>query len=67
MQIKWLFLAVAVLGAQAAQAQDRIYRCGNEYTNDASKARQRGCTLVEGGNVTTALAIPMPASSWRPS
>ena len=73
MQIKWLFWAVAVLGAQAAQAQDRIYRCGNEYTNDASKARQRGCTLVEGGNVTivqgtrpqggAASAAPAPAAA----
>lgn len=36
----------------AAWAQDRIYRCGNEYTNNAQQARERGCRLVEGGNVT---------------
>jgi len=36
----------------AAQAQDRIYRCGNQYTNDASKAKDHGCRLLEGGNVT---------------
>jgi hypothetical protein len=36
----------------AAKAQDRIYRCGNEYTNNAQQARERGCKLVEGGNVT---------------
>jgi hypothetical protein len=35
-----------------AWAQDRIYRCGNEYTNNASQAKERGCKLVEGGNVT---------------
>ena len=35
-----------------AWAQDRIYRCGNEYTNNASVAKERGCKLVEGGNVT---------------
>lgn len=34
------------------QAQDRIYRCGNEYTNDPGDAKARGCRLVEGGNVT---------------
>lgn len=38
--------------APAAWAQDRIYRCGNEYTNNATQAKERGCKLVEGGNVT---------------
>ena len=44
-----LFTAAA---APAAWAQDRIYRCGNEYTNNATQARERGCKLIEGGNVT---------------
>ncbi len=36
-----------------AQAQERsIYRCGNEYTNNAAEAKTRGCKVVEGGNVT---------------
>ena len=52
MSIKWLFLAVAVWGAQGAAAQDRIYRCGNEYTNDVTKARQKGCSQIEAANVT---------------
>jgi hypothetical protein len=47
---------LAVLGALAlcasAQAQERIYRCGNEYTNTVSQAQAKGCKLVEGGNVT---------------
>lgn len=41
---------VAVL--HPAWGQDRIYRCGNEYTNNATQAKERGCKLVEGGNVT---------------
>lgn len=44
-------MCLAVLVAPAA-AQDRIYRCGNEYTNNATQAKERGCRLVEGGNVT---------------
>ncbi|WPB59374.1 hypothetical protein [Xylophilus sp. GOD-11R] len=37
----------------AATAQDaRIYRCGNEYTNNPAVAKQRDCKLMEGGNVT---------------
>ena len=48
-------LSTLLLGAwctPAAWSQDRIYRCGNEYTNNASQAKDRGCKVVEGGNVT---------------
>ncbi|MCO5358266.1 hypothetical protein [Acidovorax kalamii] len=54
----------------ATWAQDRIYRCGNEYTNNATQAKERGCRLVEGGNVTVVQgtrpasgAAPAPSSS----
>ena len=48
------FFCVLSAGAvmSSALAQDRIYRCGNEYTNNAAVAKERGCKLVEGGNVT---------------
>lgn len=36
----------------AQSGQNRIFRCGNEYTNNAAMAQSRGCRLVEGGNVT---------------
>jgi hypothetical protein len=36
----------------SAHAQDRIYRCGNEYTNNPQVAKQKGCTLMDGGNIT---------------
>lgn len=39
-------------------AQDAIYRCGNEYTNNATEAKSRGCKLVQGGNVTVIAAPP---------
>jgi hypothetical protein len=35
-----------------AYAQSTIYRCGNEYTNDATDAKARGCKVLIGGNVT---------------
>jgi len=45
-------LFVATLTASGlAQAQGRIYRCGNEYTNTVQPG-QKGCKLLEGGNVT---------------
>jgi len=56
----------------AAQAQDRIYRCGNEYTNDAEVAKSRGCKLMEGGNITiiqrpAPRAAPTSSSAPRPA
>ena len=44
-----LGLALAV---PAAFAQNRIYRCGNEYTNNVAVAKERNCKVVEGGNIT---------------
>ncbi len=49
------WLACAALAGCAwgtAQAQDRIYRCGNEYTNNPTPAQKKDCTPLEGGNVT---------------
>ena len=59
------FMCLAVMVGPAL-AQDRIYRCGNEYTNNANQAKERGCKLVEGGNVTVVEGAPRsapPASS----
>ncbi|MFN9472499.1 hypothetical protein [Acidovorax sp.] len=47
-----LLLLACAVAPLAGWAQDRIYRCGNEYTNNATQAKERGCKLVEGGNVT---------------
>ncbi|QNP48143.1 hypothetical protein [Diaphorobacter aerolatus] len=54
-----LFIAVALV--PMAWSQDRIYRCGNEYTNNANDAKQRGCKVVEGGNVTVLQGAARPA------
>jgi len=45
-----LFVASLFAGG-LAQAQGRIYRCGNEYTNTVQPG-QKGCKVLEGGNVT---------------
>jgi hypothetical protein len=46
--ICWTTLACA----SSVWAQDRIYRCGNEYTNTVTEAQAKNCKLVSGGNVT---------------
>lgn len=49
-------------------AQERIYRCGNEYTNTVSEAQAKNCKLVSGGNVTVVQAHkPSAASVSRPA
>ena len=57
----------SVFVAPMAWSQDRIYRCGNEYTNNASQARERGCKLVEGGNVTVLQGSAPAQASNRPA
>lgn len=47
-----LVAVVLVAGASSSFAQERIYRCGNEYTNNVKDAKSGGCKVVEGGNVT---------------
>ena len=48
--ITWTGLLLVL--CTSVQAQDRIYRCGNAYTNTVTQAQAKNCTLVEGGNVT---------------
>lgn len=50
--IRSLAVATLALLAVDAFAQARIYRCGNEYTNDAQVAKSKGCSPMEGGNIT---------------
>lgn len=47
-----LLLALTAGASLPVLAQDRIFRCGNEYTNDARQAEQRACQLLELGPVT---------------
>ena len=60
--IRWLIASAAGLFLVQAQAQERIYRCGNEYTNNAQVAKTRGCKLMEGGNITIVQGITPQAS-----
>lgn len=60
--IRWLIASAAGLCLVQAHAQERIYRCGNEYTNNAQVAKNRGCKLMEGGNITIVQGITPQAS-----
>lgn len=61
MKFGFPILTVALVMAGSAAAQDRIYRCGNEYTNTVTEAQAKNCKLVSGGNVTVVQAArPSP-------
>jgi len=46
------FAATLLVAGSLAQAQERIYRCGNEYTNTVPAGQKNNCKLLTGGNVT---------------
>ncbi len=50
--MKHVFLSVllTLTSALGAQTLDRVYRCGNEYTN--KPADPKACKLIEGGSVS---------------
>ena len=50
--VRWMLAALVLGHGAAALAQGKIYRCGNEYTNDPKLAKEKGCKLMEGGNIT---------------
>ena len=58
-----VLISLLTLICSAAMAQDRIYRCGNEYMNNVRDAEARGCKLVEGGNVTVVQGTRPQANS----
>jgi hypothetical protein len=68
-----LLTVLAAAGAHLeAQAQERVWRCGNEYTNDAAKAQKGNCKVMEGGNITViqgsrSYASAAPAAARSPA
>jgi hypothetical protein len=63
-----LFLLLAApLAALPVQAQEQVWRCGNEYTNNVAQAKQRGCKVMEGGNVTVVQTPRAQPSTSAPS
>ncbi len=52
MKIVLLIPLMVTWTATTSWAQDRIYRCGNEYTNTVTESQAKNCKLISGGNVT---------------
>ena len=60
----WACVMALATALPAAHAQDRIFRCGNEYTNNPTPAQKKDCKQIEGGNVTVVPAAK-PSSTPR--
>jgi hypothetical protein len=58
----------AVVTLAPTWAQDAIYRCGSEYTNNPTPAQKKECKLLEGGAVTVVPAAkPVRSSAVKPA
>lgn len=49
---KLYVLSLLLVASAVVSAQDVIYRCGNEYTNNVAQAKAKGCKPVDGSGVT---------------
>ncbi|MDH4450096.1 MAG: hypothetical protein QE265_05830 [Rhodoferax sp.] len=56
MKFNPLILVLTLSASWNGLAQERIYRCGNEYTNTVTEHQAKSCKLVAGGNVTVVQA-----------
>ena len=56
----FLLLLGACFFSQSSFSQERIYRCGSEYTNTLPIVNAQGCKLMEGGNVTVVQGFRPP-------
>ena len=53
-------LLLAALFGSGAFAQNRIYRCANEYTNIVTRAQEKSCTLITTGPASVAANLARP-------
>jgi hypothetical protein len=64
---KFVWALLGCVFCYSVAAQDKVYRCGNEYTNNVTRDRAAECTLITTGNVTVVPAVKAPPmSSVRP-
>jgi len=50
MNLKTIIILVVIFWCNFSIGQDRIYRCGNEYTNIVDKALEKSCVLITTGS-----------------
>jgi hypothetical protein len=63
MKSTYLVLIILSVYPLCGLTQERIYRCGNEYTNTVPDAKALGCKLMESANVTVVQGTRAAASA----
>ncbi len=63
MKPPYLVLIVLCFFPLCGLTQERIYRCGNEYTNTVPDAKALGCKFMESANVTVVQGTRPAASA----
>ena len=60
--LRFCLVLLVGFGSAGVFAQDKIYRCGNEYTNMPPPGSASKCSLITQGNVTVVPAVKAPPS-----
>lgn len=55
--LRFCLVLLVLLGSVEVFAQDKVYRCGNEYTNVPPTGNAAKCVLITQGNVTVVPAV----------
>lgn len=58
--LRFCLVLLVGLGSVGVFAQDKVYRCGNEYTNMPPPGSAAKCVLITQGNVTVVPAVKAP-------
>jgi hypothetical protein len=62
-----VLVSLALVQAGAVLAQDKIYRCGSEYTNTPTQDSAVKCTVISQASVTVMPAVKLPLQSAAPA
>ena len=60
LRLFFVLTSLALAQGGIAHAQDKIYRCGNEYTNTPPKDSGVKCTVIGQASVTVVPAVKVP-------
>lgn len=64
---RFFLVLLVFMGFAKVFAQDKIYRCGSEYTNVPPSGNLAKCTVITQGNVTVVPAVKVPSGGSQAS
>ncbi len=67
LRLFFVLISLALVAAGAVQAQDKIYRCGSEYTNTPPQDSAVKCVVIGPSSVTVVPAVKAAPQSTLPA